>query len=63
MIAIGRGEPETLGARALAALVGATLAGLIALIPLAGWLFVLALVLAGVGAITLRMFRPAFFAA
>jgi hypothetical protein len=63
LIAFGGGEPETLGRRALAALIGAGLAGLLALIPLAGWLFVLALVLAGVGAITLRVFRPAFFAA
>ncbi len=63
MIAVGRGEPDSLGARMLAALIGAGLAGLLALIPLAGWLFVLALVLAGVGAITLRVFRPAFFVA
>ena len=62
MLAAGRSAPETLGRRALAALIGAAVAGLIALIPFLGWLFVLALVLAGVGAITLRAFRPAFFA-
>lgn len=63
LIAIGRGEPQAIGQRALAALLGALLAGLIALIPLLGWLFVLALALAGAGALTLRMFRPAFFVA
>ncbi len=63
LIAVGRGEPASLGQRALAALLGALLAGLLALIPILGWLFVLALLLAGVGALTLRVLRPAFFAA
>ena len=62
LIALGRGEPASLGQRVLAALTGAVLAGVLALIPLLGWLFVLALVLAGIGAITLRLLRPAFFA-
>lgn len=62
LIAIGRGEPDGLGARALAAGAGALIAGLIALIPLLGWLFVLAAVLAGVGAITTHLLRPRFFA-
>lgn len=62
MLAFGRGEPATFGARAIAAGVGALVAGLVALIPLLGWLFVLALTLAGVGALTLRQLRPAFFA-
>ncbi len=57
----GRGEPESLGARVVAAVVGALAAGLIGLVPLLGWIFVLALTLAGVGAISVWLFRPAFF--
>ena len=40
----------------------AVAAAVVALIPFLGWLFVLALVLSGVGAITLRVARPRFFA-
>jgi hypothetical protein len=47
----GRGEPDSLGDRALAAGVGAFVAGLIALIPFLGWIFVVALSLTGIGAI------------
>ncbi|WP_343081085.1 hypothetical protein [Ostreiculturibacter nitratireducens] len=61
MLGIGRGEPQTFGARALAAAAGALVAGVIGLIPFLGWLFVLAVTLAGVGALTLRQLRPAFF--
>ena len=60
--AIGRPEPDGIGTRALAAGVGAFVVGLIALIPFFGWLFVLALALAGVGAIAIWLFRPKFFA-
>lgn len=63
LVALGRGEPELPGERLMAALLGAVLASLIALVPFAGWLFVLALVLAGTGALTARWLRPAFFAA
>lgn len=62
MLAFGRSEPDSIGDRAAAAGVGALAAGLIGLIPFLGWLFVLALVLAGIGAITLRVIRPVFFA-
>ncbi len=61
-IAFGKPEPDSIGDRALAAGIGALVAGVIGLIPFLGWLFVLALVLAGVGAITMRVIRPAFFA-
>lgn len=61
LLAIGKPEPESIGRRALAAGLGALVAGLIALIPLLGWLFVLSLVLAGVGAIVQRTLRPGFF--
>ncbi len=61
LVALGRGEPELPGERALAALLGAVLASLVAMIPFAGWLFVLALTLAGLGALTARLLRPAFF--
>ena len=63
LIAVGRGEPTSLGQRAAAAFAGALVAGLIALIPILGWLFVLALSLAGAGALVHAMLRPAFFAA
>ena len=62
LLAIGREEPGSIGARALAGAVGALAAGLLGLIPFLGWIFVLALVLSGIGAITIRIFRPAFFA-
>lgn len=53
--AAGRHLPEAIGDRALAAGVGATLAGVIAMVPLLGWLFVLALVLTGLGALAARL--------
>lgn len=56
----GRGAPSDISDRAVAALLGAALAGIIAFIPLLGWLFVLALMLSGVGAITIRLFSPRF---
>jgi len=59
----GRGLPDSLGPRALAAFLGALAAGLIGLIPFLGWLFVLALALAGFGALVERWVRPRFFAA
>jgi hypothetical protein len=62
MLAFGRLEPDSAGERAIAAGIGALAAGVIGLIPFLGWLFVLALVLTGIGAITARVFRPAFFA-
>jgi len=58
---MGRAEPDSFGARVIAAGTGALLVGAIALIPFFGWLFVLALVLAGVGAITMKLFRPGFY--
>lgn len=60
--AIGKPIPASLGQRALAGGAGALIAALIALVPFVGRLFVLAAVLAGVGALTLHLFRPAFFA-
>ena len=63
LLALGRDEPDTIGQRALGAGVGALVAGLIGLVPIIGWLFVLALTLAGIGAITTWVLRPAFFTA
>jgi hypothetical protein len=62
LLAFGRPEPDSIADRALAAGVGALTAGIIGLIPFLGWLFLLALVLAGIGAITMRTIRPVFFA-
>ena len=58
---IGRPEPVNFGQKAIAAVVGAVLAGLLVLIPFLGWLFALALSLIGAGAILISMFRPGFF--
>ena len=63
LMMIGQPEPDNAGARIIAAGTGGLVVGAIALIPFFGWLFVLALVLAGVGAITLMAFQPVFFAA
>ncbi|MFY0691269.1 MAG: hypothetical protein JXR14_05015 [Paracoccaceae bacterium] len=62
LLAFGTQEPDSIGDRALAAGVGALTAGVIGLVPFLGWLFVLTLVLAGIGAITARVIRPTFFA-
>ena len=51
MLLVGRGEPDALPERALAAAVGALVAGLLALVPFLGWIFVIALSLTGIGAI------------
>jgi len=62
MLAFGRQKPDSIGDRAMAAGVGALAAGIIGLIPFLGWLFILVLVLSGIGAITVRVIRPVFFA-
>jgi len=54
-------EPISFTQRALAAGAGALAVALIALVPFLGWLFVLAVVLVGVGALTALLFRPVFF--
>lgn len=59
--ALGRPMPERFLQRAGAAVVGAVLAGLIGLVPIVNWVFSLGLALAGTGALTLRVLRPAFF--
>ncbi|MEM7059933.1 MAG: hypothetical protein AAF557_20315 [Pseudomonadota bacterium] len=61
LLAFGRSVPTTIATRSLAAGLGAVVAGIIALIPLLGWLFIIVFVLAGVGAVTLKTLRPAFF--
>jgi hypothetical protein len=53
-----RREPEGLGARALAALTGAVIAGLVFLVPFVGWLFMLTAILFGVGALARAAFGP-----
>lgn len=60
LMAFGRPEPGSIGERALSAGVGALVAGIVAAIPFLGWLFALALSLAGLGAITEKLFRPRF---
>lgn len=59
--ALGRPLPAQWSERALAAAVGAAAAGLLGLVPFLGWIFVLALTLAGVGAAAAHLFRPRFF--
>ncbi|MCU9847147.1 hypothetical protein OEZ60_03930 [Defluviimonas sp. WL0024] len=60
--AVGRPEPQSVGERAICGGVGALAAGIIALVPILGWLFVLALTLTGLGAVVQRLFRPRFLA-
>jgi len=63
LLLIKQPEPRNIGTRALAAGIGALVVALIALIPFFGWLFVLIITLAGLGAITIWLFRPKFFVA
>jgi hypothetical protein len=53
-----RREPEGIGARALAALTGAVIAGLVFLVPFVGWLFMLTAALFGTGALARAAFGP-----
>jgi hypothetical protein len=54
---LGRSEPDTAGERAASALIGALAACVILLVPFLGWLFVLAAVLVGMGALTAALLR------
>lgn len=62
LITMGQSEPNSIGSRALAAGIGALAAGIIGAIPYIGWLCVISLSLAGVGAFALWLFRPQFYA-
>ena len=53
--AAGRALPDSIGDRALAAGVGALVAGVIGLVPFLGWLFVLLVLLTGLGALAIRL--------
>lgn len=56
ILLIGRQEPDSLAERAVAAGIGALVAAVLGLIPVLGWIFVLALCLTGVGAIVRMLF-------
>ena len=57
--AMRRGEPDSAAERALAAVIGAAVASLLVLVPFLGWLFMLAAVLIGMGALAGAIFsRP-----
>ncbi|TDK41441.1 hypothetical protein E1832_21610 [Antarcticimicrobium luteum] len=53
--AAGRALPDRIGERALAAGVGALAVGVIGLVPFLGWLFVLLVLLTGLGALAIRL--------
>lgn len=55
LTAAGRALPDSTGDQALAAGVGALAAGVIGLVPLLGWLFVLLVLLTGLGALAIRL--------
>jgi hypothetical protein len=57
---VGRFPPDTLPERALAALVGAVLVTVIALVPFLGWISLMVLALTGLGAMSMATLRPAF---
>lgn len=61
MLAVGMEEPDWLLHRAGAALLGALSVAIVALAPFLGWIFVMALVLIGTGAMLQSVFRPRFF--
>ncbi len=61
VMAFGRAEPADVGDKAVAAGIGALVAGVLALIPFLGWLFAMALTLAGAGAILIAWADPRFF--
>lgn len=58
----GQGLPARAADRAIAAFVGAGLLTFLALVPFIGWFAVVMVLLAGVGALVIRLFDPAFFA-
>jgi hypothetical protein len=51
ILVVGRPEPYSLAERAIAAGVGALVAALVGLVPIVGWIFVLALSITGIGAL------------
>lgn len=57
---IDRLPPDTLGERAIAALIGAAVVSLVGLLPFVGWPLLLLLTLAGLGALAIATFRPEF---
>ncbi|MEE9387649.1 MAG: hypothetical protein V3U96_03500 [Paracoccaceae bacterium] len=59
--AIGRGVPDDLFDRAIAALIGAIALGLLAMVPFLGWWVILAMTWIGAGAVITRLFRPGFY--
>ena len=52
--------PDTIGERAVAALLGAAVVSLAGMVPFVGWPLLLLLTLAGLGAISVALFRPEF---
>jgi hypothetical protein len=57
---IGQLPPDSFWERALTALIGAVVVGVIWLVPFVGWLAVLVLTLTGLGALTVAWLRPEF---
>ncbi len=58
----GRGEQSGFSRRAMTAATGALAATLISRIPVLGWIGTLTIVLIGIGALAVWLFRPKFFA-
>ena len=56
----GQLPPDTTPERALAALTGAAVVSVVALVPFLGWPLILLLTLAGLGALSVAWFRPEF---
>jgi hypothetical protein len=57
---IGQLPPDSFGERLLAALIGAALVGLVALVPFFGWIVLLVLAVTGLGALSAAVLRPTF---
>lgn len=61
MVLAGQPQPATLPERAIAALAGAFAVTILAMIPVVGWPLVVAVTLAGAGALVIRWIAPGFY--
>ncbi len=61
MVLAGQPQPATLAERAVAALAGAVVITILALLPIVGWPLVMAVTLAGAGALIIRWVAPGFY--
>ena len=61
VLIVGQPQPATLSERAIAALAGAVAVTILAMLPVVGWPLVVAVTLAGAGALVIRWVAPGFY--